>query len=62
MGAAAMARGQVRFGADRLVLDIQHLYEAIAVDRGWWSIKSQMPDSEPLPDLLGIAASHRVAE
>ena len=62
MGVAAMARGQVRFGADRLVLDIQDLYETIAVDRGWWSSKSQMPDSEPLPDPLEIPASHRVAQ
>jgi glycosyltransferase involved in cell wall biosynthesis len=36
MGAAAAVRAQQRFGRDRLVSDIQTLYEEIAVARQWW--------------------------
>jgi glycosyltransferase involved in cell wall biosynthesis len=36
MGRRARARTVARFGADRLVRDMQGLYASIAVARGWW--------------------------
>ena len=50
MGASAAARGRERFRPERLILDVQRLYEALAVQRGWWPRCSGMPDIEPAPD------------
>ena len=36
LGANASARTRARFGPERLVQDIERLYEAIAVRHGWW--------------------------
>lgn len=36
MSAAATSWTRERFGAERLVADVQRVYEAIALDRGWW--------------------------
>ena len=36
LGANAAARGRERFGPERLILDVQRLYEALAVQHGWW--------------------------
>jgi glycosyltransferase involved in cell wall biosynthesis len=36
MGRAAASWSRGQFGPDRLVADVQRIYEAIAVDRGWW--------------------------
>lgn len=36
MGRAAASWSREQFGPERLVADVQRIYEAIAVDRGWW--------------------------
>lgn len=36
MGDAAASWSRARFGPERLVADIDRVYEAIAIDRGWW--------------------------
>ena len=54
LGAAAAAWSREQFGPERLVLDVQRLYEAIAMERGWWPSSSRMRDSRQVPD------SHRV--
>jgi glycosyltransferase involved in cell wall biosynthesis len=36
MGRAAASWSRGQFGPERLVADVQRIYEAIAVDRGWW--------------------------
>jgi glycosyltransferase involved in cell wall biosynthesis len=42
MGAAATSWTHERFGAERLVADVERVYEAIALDRGWWPDFSDM--------------------
>lgn len=42
MGAAAASWARGRFGAERLVADVEGIYEAIALDRGWWPDPSEM--------------------
>jgi len=42
MGAAATSWTRGQFGAERLVADVEHVYEAIALDRGWWPHHSGM--------------------
>jgi glycosyltransferase involved in cell wall biosynthesis len=36
MGRAAASWSRARFGAERLVADIEQVYETLAIDRGWW--------------------------
>jgi glycosyltransferase involved in cell wall biosynthesis len=43
--AASWSRGQ--FGPERLVADVQRIYEAIAVDRGWWPDPPATESSHP---------------
>jgi glycosyltransferase involved in cell wall biosynthesis len=47
LGAAAGVWSRQQFGPDRLVRDVQHLYEEIALERGWW------PDARKLPQAPG---------
>jgi glycosyltransferase involved in cell wall biosynthesis len=47
MSAAATSWTRERFGAERLVADVQRVYEAIALDRGWW------------PDFSGVQGRRR---
>ena len=43
LGVAAAAWSRQQFGPDRLVSDVQHLYEAIALEQGWWPQARKMP-------------------
>ena len=45
LGAAAAVWSRQQFGPDRLVRDVQHLYEAIALEQGWWPDARKMPRS-----------------
>jgi len=47
MGAAATSWTCERFGAERLAADVERVYEAIALDRGWW------------PDLSAVAGARQ---
>jgi glycosyltransferase involved in cell wall biosynthesis len=52
LGTSATARCRDRFGPERLILDVQRLYEGLAVQHGWWpehrllGATSQVPDSQ----------------
>ena len=57
LGAAAAARSRQQFGLDRLVSDVQHLYEAIALEQGWWPEArkiSRAPGPEHAQTLDGV--------
>jgi glycosyltransferase involved in cell wall biosynthesis len=64
MGAAAAAWCREQFGADRLVRDVQRVYEAIAAERGWRPGPGPVPGPrrEPAsrPAVPGRPVSHRV--
>ena len=44
MGARARVWATARFGPERLVSDIEQLYESVALARGWWQ-DARMPSS-----------------
>jgi glycosyltransferase involved in cell wall biosynthesis len=54
LGAAAAAFTRERFGPERLVLDVQRLYEAIALERRWRAGSARTRDPRQVPD------SHRL--
>jgi glycosyltransferase involved in cell wall biosynthesis len=60
LGAAAVAWNRERFGPERLILDVQRLYEAIAIEHRWWPASQRSRDFRPGPDLLQAPDSHRV--
>jgi len=54
LGAAAAAFTRERFGPERLVLDVQRLYEAIAREHRWQAGAPRTRDPRQVPD------SHRL--
>lgn len=62
LGAAAATWSREQFGPERLVLDIQRLYEGIAAQRGWWPNSPQMPESWQQPDGRQAPAPRRTAQ
>ena len=50
LGASAAARCRERFGPERLVLDVQRLYEGLAVQHGWWPECWLLGATSPVPD------------
>jgi glycosyltransferase involved in cell wall biosynthesis len=62
LGAAAAAWSRERFGPERLVFDVGRLYEAIAVEHGWWPDSRRMPHSWQRPDSSRVPDSRRVAQ
>jgi glycosyltransferase involved in cell wall biosynthesis len=50
MGANAAARGRERFGPERLILDVQRLYETLAIQHGWWPEGPPTSDNWPVPN------------
>jgi glycosyltransferase involved in cell wall biosynthesis len=70
MGAAAAAWCQEQFGPERLVGDVERLYEDIAMERGWWPRSTPTACSPPMPERVAdrretgsmqVPGSHRVA-
>jgi glycosyltransferase involved in cell wall biosynthesis len=55
MGAAAMSWSRERFGAERLIADIEGLYGAIALDRGWWPDRTAMDGTRFPQHANGVA-------
>jgi glycosyltransferase involved in cell wall biosynthesis len=55
MSAAATSWTRERFGAERLVADVQRVYEAIALDRGWWPDFSGMQGPRHPQDAREVA-------
>jgi glycosyltransferase involved in cell wall biosynthesis len=50
LGAGAAAHSRERFGPERLVRDVQRVYEEIAVRHGWWPERPRMREAWPAPD------------
>lgn len=55
MAAAATSWTRERFSAERLVADVERLYEAIALDRGWWPDPSLMESPRHPQDAREVA-------
>ena len=55
MGAAATTWARGRFGAERLIADVERIYEAIAQERGWWPCASEMEDNGRPRDASEVA-------
>ena len=55
MAAAAKSWTRERFSAERLVADVERLYEAIALDRGWWPDPSLMESTRHPQDAREVA-------
>jgi len=45
LGASAAARCRERFGPERLVSDVQQVYEEVAAQHGWWPERSRIRDA-----------------
>ena len=54
LGASAGARTRQRFGPERLISDIQRLYEELAAQHGWWPELPRKRDERPVPDTQQI--------
>ena len=50
LGASAAARCRERFGPERLVSDVQRMYEEVAVRHGWWPEEPGTRDTWPAAD------------
>ena len=55
MGRAAASWSRGQFGPERLVADVQRIYEAIAVDRGWWSYPPATDSTVHASDVSEVA-------